>query len=98
MLIWITLNRAPSTSTYVPRLQAEQVKIESRLIDLEGVKEIQTSLQKATIHDEDMSVDAPSDPAEYRAIDVKRQVAFNAVRPSSLLLCMHNLTFAFIGS
>ncbi|KZV69852.1 hypothetical protein PENSPDRAFT_651991 [Peniophora sp. CONT] len=80
---------APSTSTYVPRLQAEQAKIESRLIDLEGVKEIQTTLQKTTLKDEDMSVDGPSgDAPQYRAIDAKRQAAFSAIShdPHSLSL------------
>ncbi|VDB97014.1 unnamed protein product [Peniophora sp. CBMAI 1063] len=71
---------APSTSTYVPRLQAEQAKIESRLIDLEGVREIQTTLQRTTLNEgEAMSVDGPSDAPQYRAIDAKRQAAFSAV-------------------
>jgi hypothetical protein len=66
---------APSTSTYVPRIMAEQAKIEAQLLELEGMQDIQVGLELARIsEDEQMRVDvAPEQPrpieAKLRALD-----------------------------
>ncbi|KAH9062164.1 hypothetical protein EDB87DRAFT_1682170 [Lactarius vividus] len=38
-------DRAPSTSTYVPRIMTEQAKIEAQLLELEGMRDIQVDLE-----------------------------------------------------
>ena len=49
---------APSTSTFVQHLSAEQAAIEARLTELVGVKEIQEMLRRTSINDSDgMRVD-----------------------------------------
>ncbi|KAH8988598.1 hypothetical protein EDB92DRAFT_1871468 [Lactarius akahatsu] len=66
---------APSTSTYVPRIMAEQARIEAQLLELEGMQDIQVGLELARIsEDEPMRVDvAPEQPrpieAKLRALD-----------------------------
>ncbi|KAK7695503.1 hypothetical protein QCA50_000139 [Cerrena zonata] len=73
---------APSTSTYVQRLSAEQTTIEARLVEL-GVDTIKDMMQEATIHDrqeeEDNEMktdDGPPSPSvpKSRAIDTKRRI------------------------
>ena len=67
--------RAPSTSTYVPRLQADQAKIQSRLIDLEGIHEIEATLKHTALRGEDdMSVDPSIEHPTSRAVEVKRML------------------------
>ncbi|KAI0306972.1 hypothetical protein B0F90DRAFT_1665312 [Multifurca ochricompacta] len=66
---------APSTSTYVPRIMAEQAKIEAQLLELEGMRDIQVGLEITKIsEDEQMRIDkAPEQPrpieAKLRALD-----------------------------
>lgn len=68
---------APSTSTYVPRIMAEQARIESQLLELEGMQDIQVGLELTRIgeDDEQMRVDvAPEQQprpieAKLRALD-----------------------------
>ncbi|THH13274.1 hypothetical protein EW146_g6926 [Bondarzewia mesenterica] len=65
---------APSTSTYVPRIQAEQSRIEAQLVELEGVDGIQRALRQTTIKtEEEMNVDVPSEPREPRIIEAKQR-------------------------
>lgn len=53
---------------------AEQVAIESRLIELEGVESIRTKLRNTQIKGEnDMSVDIPPEPPSSRIIEAKRK-------------------------
>ncbi|KAA1466235.1 hypothetical protein DENSPDRAFT_831013 [Dentipellis sp. KUC8613] len=66
---------APSTSTYIPRIQAEQSKIEAQLIELEGIDAIQRSLKHTKIvGEEDMAVEAPPTPPLSQAIETKRNI------------------------
>ncbi|KAH9994109.1 hypothetical protein BJV74DRAFT_831982 [Russula compacta] len=60
---------APSTSTYVPRIMAEQAEIEAQLLELEGMQDIQASLELTQISkDEQMHVDrAPEPPRPIQA-------------------------------
>ena len=73
-LFFVSL-RAPSTSTYVPRIVAEQAKIEAQLLELEGMRDIQDGLELSHItEDEQMLVDkAPEQPrlieAKLRALE-----------------------------
>jgi len=66
---------APSTSTYVPRIMAEQAKIEAQLLELEGMQDIQDGLELSHITEDDqMFVDkAPEQPrpieAKLRALE-----------------------------
>ncbi|KAI9513190.1 hypothetical protein F5148DRAFT_1156780 [Russula earlei] len=66
---------APSTSTYVPRIMAEQAKIEAQLVELEGMQDIQDGLELTHIgEDQPMPVDrAPEPPrpieAKLRALE-----------------------------
>jgi len=55
-------------------MSAEQTSIEARLLELEGMENIQTRLRKTRISgDDDMNIDEPEHPIS-RAIDVKRRV------------------------
>lgn len=68
------VHRAPSTSTYVTRIQAEQAKIEVRIFELEDVKNIQDGLRRVTLKtEEDMNVDMPMEPAIVRPIAAKER-------------------------
>lgn len=65
---------APSTSTYVTRIQAEQAKIEERIFELEDIKNIQDGLRRVTLKtEEDMNVDMPMEPAIVRPIAAKER-------------------------
>jgi len=66
-------HRAPSTSTYVPRIQAEQARIEAQLVELEGVDAIQRGLKNTKlVGEDDMSVDTPPEPPASQMIEAKR--------------------------
>ncbi|KAF8258838.1 hypothetical protein EI94DRAFT_1774080 [Lactarius quietus] len=70
---------APSTSTYVPRIMAEQAKIEAQLLELEGMQDIQVGLKLARIsEDEQMRVDVP--PEQPRPIEAKLRALDKFVR------------------
>ena len=95
------MNRAPSTSTYVQRISADQARIEARLVELVGVDEIRQGLQNTTIDGEGiMSVDAtsPSDvqppistiPSMSRAISAKQRALARWVRPESFSLLLYH--------
>ncbi|KAH9998420.1 hypothetical protein BJV77DRAFT_920797, partial [Russula vinacea] len=65
---------APSTSSYVPRIMAEQAKIEAQLLELEGMRDIQVGLEVTHINeDEQMCVDKAPEPrpieAKLRALE-----------------------------
>ncbi|CAL1701436.1 unnamed protein product [Somion occarium] len=67
---------APSTSTYVQRLSAEQAAIEARLVEL-GVDKIQTMMQRTNINDEgdtQMKIEDTPAVSPSRAIDTKRRI------------------------
>ncbi|KAI0068939.1 hypothetical protein BV25DRAFT_1817863 [Artomyces pyxidatus] len=71
---------APSTSTYVPRLQAEQARIQSQLVELEGMEDIQHSLKHTKIKGEDdMAIDSSPELITSRAIEAKRKALSRAV-------------------
>lgn len=91
--------RAPSTSTYVQRLSAEQTAIEARLVEL-GVDTIKDMMQETTITDpqerEDNEMktdDRPSSPSvpKGRAIDTKRRILARYVSPS--LYALYHFSF-----
>ncbi|KAI0033770.1 hypothetical protein K488DRAFT_47039 [Vararia minispora EC-137] len=83
---------APSTSSYVPRIRAEQARIESRLLDLEGIDALGRDLKRAHLRGEedmDISVDlTPDDPPLARAIEAKRQAVQNAISHDPVGLSM----------
>jgi len=55
-------------------VSAEQAAIEARLLELEGMENIQTRLKNTKISGEDdMNIDEPEHPIS-RAIDAKRRV------------------------
>lgn len=63
-----------STSTYVQRVSAEQMAIESRLIELDGVEKINTGLKNTRLNEEgDMIVDLPLEQPSSRTLDAKRK-------------------------
>jgi len=65
---------AASTSTLVQRVSAEQAAIEARLLELEGMQNIQAKLKNINISEGDeMNVDLPEHPIA-KAIDTKRRV------------------------
>jgi hypothetical protein len=75
-----TTKRAASTSALIQRVSAEQAAIEARLLELEGMENIQTRLKNTKIGGEhDMNVDEPEHPIS-RAIDAKRRVLSKYVR------------------
>jgi hypothetical protein len=75
-----TTNRAASTSALVQRVSAEQAVVEARLLELEGMENIQARLRHTNISEEDdMNVDEPEHPIS-RAIDAKRRVLSKYVR------------------
>lgn len=87
-------NRAPSTSTYVQRLSAEQTAIEARLVEL-GVDSIKHLMQETTINDPEeeeqnamKTGDRPSSPSvpRSRAIDTKRRILARYVSGPSISL------------
>lgn len=64
------------------RVSAEQVAIEARLREVEGMENIQVRLHRTKISGEDeMNIDEPEHPIS-RAIDVKRRVLSKYVRLS----------------
>ncbi len=88
--------RAPSTSTYVQRISAEQAQIEERLAEL-GVDVIQKMMHRTTIKDEaeDMNVDSepqlqqvqqPQPSAGPRPISAKQRALQKFVRQLPLIL------------
>jgi hypothetical protein len=90
--------RAPSTSTYVPRLAAEQARIEAQLLELEGMRDIQVGLKLTHIsEDEQMSVDKAPEPrpieAKLRALEkfVRVEAFFNFHLPPP-----HHTSFFFL--
>lgn len=81
------VNSAASTSALIQRVSAEQAAIEIRLLELEGIENIQTKLRNTTISgDDNMNVDAPEPHPISKAIDAKRRVLSKYVRPSFLLM------------
>ncbi|KZT66001.1 hypothetical protein DAEQUDRAFT_675853 [Daedalea quercina L-15889] len=65
-----------STSAYVQRIAAEQVQIESRLVELVGIEEIQNQLEGTRLDDPDvkMNVDVETPPLpQYKAISAKQR-------------------------
>ncbi|KZT12821.1 uncharacterized protein LAESUDRAFT_808352 [Laetiporus sulphureus 93-53] len=65
-----------STSSYSQRIVAEQAEIESRLVDLVGLKSIQNKLEETKIHDhndEAMNTDPTPQEPQYRAIGAKQR-------------------------
>ena len=80
--------RAPSTSTYVPRIMAEQSRIKT-LLELRGMRDIQVGLELTHItEDEQMSVDKAPEPrpieAKRRALEKFVRVAFKFHLPTLL--------------
>lgn len=70
----VVLSRGASTSTYVQRVSAEQMAIESRLIELDGVEKINTGLKNTRLNEEgDMIVDLPLEQPSSRTLDAKRK-------------------------
>ncbi|KAI5893749.1 uncharacterized protein SCHCODRAFT_02622664 [Schizophyllum commune H4-8] len=55
-----------STSSYFPRISAEQLAIKSRLVDLQGVEAINASLMRTSIRNDELDVTS-------RAIEAKRK-------------------------
>lgn len=74
---------APSTSTYVERVAAEQAAVESRLLDLVGVESIRRTLETTQIgegkKDDNMAMDL-SEPPLARAIGAKQRALARYVR------------------
>lgn len=71
----IVSNSAASTSTLIQRISAEQAAIEARLLELEGIENIQTKLRNTRISaDEEMNIDGPEPHPISKAIDAKRRV------------------------
>lgn len=65
---------APSTSSYIPRISAEQAAIEARLVELEGMDIIQNGLKSTRIvGEDDMSVDPEPEPPVSRTLEAKRK-------------------------
>ncbi|KAI0321847.1 hypothetical protein OF83DRAFT_1190458 [Amylostereum chailletii] len=70
---------APSTSSYVPRLQAEQTRIQSRLLDLEGIEQLGSAFKHTKLRGEDdMSVDSDPEPVTSRMLEAKRQLLYSS--------------------
>ncbi|KAF9469008.1 hypothetical protein BDZ94DRAFT_1152700 [Collybia nuda] len=70
-----------STSTYAQRVSAEQVAVESRLIELDGMETINTGLKNTKIYGEgDMNVDVPPEPPVSRTLEAKRKALSQFVR------------------
>lgn len=81
--------REASTSTYAQRVLAEQVAIESRLVELDGMETINTGLRRTTIRGEgDMSVDGPSEPPTSRTLEAKRKALSQFVRHAQCWCCI----------
>ncbi|TFY82596.1 hypothetical protein EWM64_g1408 [Hericium alpestre] len=75
---------APSTSTYVPRLQAEQARIEAQLLEKEGIDSIQRSLKQAKIvGEDDMNVDVPPTPPLGDTVETKRRIINKFTNPEA---------------
>ncbi|EAU84909.1 hypothetical protein CC1G_00428 [Coprinopsis cinerea okayama7 len=63
-----------STSTYVQRVSQEQRLIESRLLDVDGIEKLGTTLKKTKIKGEgDMEVDEADEPPVSRTLEAKRK-------------------------
>lgn len=74
---------AASTSALIQRVSAEQAAIEARLLELEGVENIQARLKNTRISgDDDMNVDEPEHSIP-KAIDAKRR-ALSKYNPEPL--------------
>jgi hypothetical protein len=89
---------APSTSTYVPRIQAEQARIEAQLVELEGVDAIQRGLKNTRlVGEDDMNVDTPPEPPASRMIEAKRNALakFVLIIPCLSVLVIGWLTLPF---
>ena len=65
--------RDASTSSYFPRISAEQLAIKSRLVDLQGVEAINASLMRTSIRNDELDVTS-------RAIEAKRKAISRFVR------------------
>ena len=81
-----SLFSSPSTSTYVQRIAAEQDAIEARLaalIEQENIESIRVGIKNTSIsNDEDMNIDADSEPSLPRPIAAKRRALMRYVRVS----------------
>lgn len=90
------LSSGASTSTYVQRISSEQTAIEARLIELEGVDSIQTTLRNTRIYGEDdMNIDPTPEPPVSRTLTAKqralaRYVCFLIYLFSLLLITIHH--------
>jgi hypothetical protein len=74
-------SRVASSSTYVQRISAEQVAVQARLVELDGMETIQTQLKSTRIFsEEDMAVDPPYEPPISRTIEAKRKALSRFVR------------------
>lgn len=63
------------------RISAEQAAVEARLLELDGMDAINTSLKKTKIIAEDeMIVDPPPEPPSSRTLEAKRKALSQAVR------------------
>lgn len=84
-------HRGASTSTYVQRVSAEQIAIESRLIELDGMETINTGLKNTRLNGEvDMSVDLPLETPSSRTLDAKRKALSMFVRGHQLYHPLHS--------
>ena len=73
--------REASTSTYINRVSLEQKAIESRLIELDGMEEINTGLKNTRLDAEaDMAIDSPPVLPYSRTLDAKRKALSRFVR------------------
>lgn len=62
-----------SSSTYAQRVQREQAMIESRLLDLDGVEKLNTSLRRTRIKGEGDTAPEPAEPKISRTMEAKRR-------------------------
>lgn len=92
----IYLPRAPSTSTYVPRIMAEQAKIEAQLLELEGMQDIQVGLEVARISEEDEQMRVDAAPEQPRPIEAKLRALDKFVRVAPFLRLQRGSSFFVI--
>ncbi|KAH6915309.1 hypothetical protein BKA70DRAFT_1420245 [Coprinopsis sp. MPI-PUGE-AT-0042] len=62
-----------SSSSYALRVQREQAMIESRLLDLDGVEKLNTSLRRTRIKAEGDTAPEPAEPKISRTMEAKRR-------------------------
>ena len=69
----ILVGRNASSSTYAQRVHREQAAIESRLLDLDGVEKLNTSLRRTRIKGEGDVAPEPEEPTISRTMEAKRR-------------------------